>query len=167
MYICFIGFKYPNNWHYDSIKQKSVYLGSRALIAGFVLILAGAIAIWYLFTLKFDDTAQTKADFTVNALDFIHEFEKGDTLANTKYAEKIIVVTGVVTEIEKADTTINLKMADVESGSYIIFAFQKQNMANNVKEGDKISIKGSCSGGSYSEILGTEFISFKRCIITK
>lgn len=141
----------------------------KALIAGFILLLAGAVAIWYLFTLKFDDTAQTKADYTVNALEFIHEFEKGDSLANVKYAEKMIVVTGIVTEIEKADTTINLKMADVESGSYIIFAFQKQNMEEpkKVKEGDKVSIKGSCSGGSYSEILGTEFISFKRCIISK
>jgi len=66
----------------------------KALIAGFVLILAGAIAIWYLFTLKFDDTAQTKADFTVNALDFIHEFEKGDSLANTKYAKRSLLLPG-------------------------------------------------------------------------
>ncbi|WP_462254390.1 OB-fold protein [Ferruginibacter sp.] len=150
------------------VKKKTPWV-KRILIGGFILLLAGAIAVWFIFTEKFSDTKERKAAFTVNAMDFIDEFEKNDSLANIKYAEKIITVNGRVSETEAADTTINIKMIDTATDAYIIFAFQQQhlNEAKSLKEGDSVSIKGSCSGGSYSEILETEFITFKRCAINK
>ena len=81
----------------------------------------------------------------------------------------MITVSGTVSEIEPADTTVNIKFIDTTSGSYAIFAFQEQHIAEakTLKVGDSVSIKGSCSGGVFSEILGTEFITFKRCAIVK
>ncbi len=151
-----------------TVKKKTSWV-KRILIGGFILLLAGAIAVWFIFNEKFTDTKERKAAFTVNAMDFIGEFEKNDCLANIKYAEKIITVNGRVSETEAADTTINIKMIDTATDAYIIFAFQQQHLndAKSLKEGDSISIKGSCSGGSYSEILETEFITFKRCAINK
>jgi len=60
-------------------------------------------------------------------------------------------------------------MTDTTTGSYLIFAFQEQHMteAKKIKRGDDIVIKGSCSDGVYSEILGTYFISFKRSTVVK
>ena len=139
------------------------------ILAVIIVAFAFAVGIWYVFTQKFTDTEKEKADYTINAFDLIKEFKNNDSLANKKYAEKIITVTGLVTEVEAADTTVNIKMADTTSGSYAIFAFQQQNLteAKAIKEGDKVSIKGSCSGGAYSQILETEFITFKRCALTK
>lgn len=139
------------------------------ILAVIIVAFAFAGGIWYVFTQRFTDTTKEKADYTINAFDLINEFKKNDSLANKKYAEKIITVTGLVTEVEAADTTVNIKMADTTSGSYAIFAFQQQNLteAKAIKEGDKVSIKGSCSGGAYSQILETEFITFKRCALTK
>jgi hypothetical protein len=150
------------------VKKKTPWV-KRILIGGFILLLAGAIAVWFIFTEKFSDTKERKAAFTVNAMDFIDEFKKNDSLANIKYAEKIITVNGRVSETEAADTTINIKMIDTATDAYIIFAFQQQhlNEAKTLKEGDSVSIKGSCSGGAYSEILETEFITFKRCAVNK
>ena len=141
----------------------------RILIGGLLLLIACCVAIWFIFSEKFTDTSERKATFTVNAMDFISEFQKNDSLANIKYAEKIIIVNGRVTETEAADTTINIKMIDTATDAYIIFAFQQQHLieAKQLKEGDTVSIKGSCSGGAYSEILETEFITFKRCAINK
>jgi hypothetical protein len=50
---------------------------------------------------------------------------------------------------------MNLKMTEPSTGSYIIFSFQQQNLADvkKLKKGDNVSIKGSCSGGIHSEIL--------------
>jgi hypothetical protein len=140
----------------------------KLLLAGILLLVIGAGAAWYIFTEKFEDTATTKADYTVNALDLIDEFKKDDPAANKKYTEKIITVNGRITSVEPADTTLNLKISNPE-GSYIIFAFQQKDMATvkNIKAGDSVSIKGSCSGGSYSEILETEYITFKRCALNK
>ena len=139
------------------------------LLALFILLLAGGAVIWYLFTLKYEDTADVKPEHTVNAIDFISEFKQDMAEANKKYSEKIIVVNGTVSEIEMADTTANIKMIDTTNGAYIIFAFQQQHLqdAKQMKEGDKVSIKGSCSNGAFSTILETEYITFKRCAINK
>jgi hypothetical protein len=149
-------------------KTKRPWL-KRLLIAGLVLVGIGAAIYWYIATEKFADTKDRKAAFTVNAIDFIREFEKNDSAANKKYADKIITVNGMVSEIEAADSTVNVKFIDTTSGSYAIFAFQEQYIAEakTVKVGDSVSIKGSCSGGVLSEILGIEFITFKRCTLNK
>ena len=134
-----------------------------------LLIIAGAATTWYIFNETFSDTADRKVAFSVEANDFIREFETDSKLANQKYTEKIVAVNGIVSEVESADTTTNIKMIDTTKGSYIIFAFQQQHLADakKLKEGDRVSIKGSCSGGTYSEILETWLISFKRCAINK
>lgn len=139
------------------------------IIALFVLLVAGGAAIWYLFSLKYDDTATVKADFTVQAVDFIKEFKQDMNVANKKYSEKIIVVNGTVSAIEMADTTVNIKMVDTTNGAYIIFAFQQQhlNEAKTMREGEAVSIKGSCSNGAFSSILEAEYITFKRCAVNK
>lgn len=138
------------------------------ITAVFIFIVAGAV-IWYVFSAKFADTTGQKVDYTVDAIELIHEFQKNDRLANTKYAEKMLVVKGTISQVEAADTTVNIKFTDSLSGAYAIFAFQRQQMpiAKGLKEGDKVAIKGSCSGGTYSEILSTEYISFKRCVLSK
>ena len=137
------------------------------LVSFTVLLLAAVVVIWYLYTLKYDDTATVKTDYTVNAGDFIKEFQKDISTANKKYSEKIIVVNGIVSAIEMADTTANIKMSDSTNGAYIIFAFQQQhvNEAKAMKEGEQVSIKGSCSNGAFSSILETEYITFKRCAV--
>jgi len=141
----------------------------RILIGGLLIFIAVAIAVWFIFTEKFTDTSERKAAFTVNAMDILHEFQHSVSLANKKYAEKIITVKGRVFETEAADTTINIKMIDTATDAYIIFAFQQQHLleAKQLKAGDSVSIKGSCSGGTYSAILETEYITFKRCAINK
>lgn len=137
------------------------------LIGGGIVLVIGVVVYFYFVNLKHQDTASLKVDYTVEAIPFIKEFENDHKAANKKYGEKIIAVRGVVTATEPADTTINIKMADTTTGSYLIFAFQEQHMpeAKKIKEGDNVVIKGSCSDGVYSEILGTYFISFKRSTI--
>jgi len=140
-----------------------------SLISGGVLLAVGIAFYFYFANLTYDDTAKVKAEFSVEAIPFIKEFETDHKAAKKKYADKIISVTGIITETEAADTTMNIKMADTTTGSYLIFAFQQQHLdqAKGLKPGDKVTIKGSCSDGIYSEILDTYFVSFKRSTIDK
>jgi hypothetical protein len=148
-------------------KNKKILKWS-AIIAGGILLL-GAAVYFYFATLTHEDTAKLKVDYTVEAIPFIKEFEKDYRTANKKYAEKIISVKGTITATEPADTTMNIKMADTTTGSYLIFAFQEQHMAEvkKLKPGESVLIKGSCSDGVYSDILGTYFVSFKRSTVEK
>jgi len=150
-------------------KKKSPWL-KRVLWSVFVLVVIAAGIYWYVATEKFADTNDREAAYTVNALDFIREFQANDSAANAKYRDKIITVNGTVSAVEPADSaTMNIKFVDTTTGSYAIFAFQEQHVAEAkaIKEGDIVSIKGSCSGGTYSEILGVEKIDFKRSALNK
>jgi Cu/Ag efflux protein CusF len=150
---------------------KNKGLLKKLLLASVALLLIGGGLAWYLLTKGFDDTATIKADYTVSAAGFLNEF-KGDgklnVEANSKYAEKIIAVDGKVSSVESADTTLNVKIQN-EDGAYIAFAFQQKDQAaiKNVKEGDSVTIKGSCNGGSFSAILGVPYITFKRSSLIK
>ena len=139
------------------------------LISGGTLLFIGIVGYFYYATRTHEDMTGQKLDYTVEAVPFIKEFEKDYKAANKKYAEKIIAVRGTVTATEPADTTMNIKMTDTTTGSYLIFAFQEQHMAEakKIKPGEAVVIKGSCSDGIYSEILGTYFISFKRSTVLK
>ncbi|MEP7374418.1 MAG: hypothetical protein ABI675_13575 [Chitinophagaceae bacterium] len=149
-------------------KQKGPWL-KKLMIAVFVLVALAAGIYWYVATEKFSDTRDRKAAFTVNAVDFIREFEKNQNEANKKYKDQIITVNGRVSEIEAADTTMNIKIIDTASKSFIIFAFQEQHLSEpkTVKVGDIVSIKGSFSAGIFSEIMEVVKIDFKRSALNK
>ena len=149
-----------------NISSKRNWIKKTLAIAG-TLLLVGIGVIWYLFSKKYEDTATVKAEYSLPASQLLQEFKTNLAEANKRYTEKIVTVIGRVTEIESADTTVNIKMIDTTSGDYVIFAFQSQDMkaVKQIKEGDSVSLKGSCSGGEYSNILDAHFINFKRCTI--
>jgi len=132
----------------------------------FVLVLGGA-AYWYIMNEKFDDTAAAQSAYTVSAQDLINAYQSNDSLANATYREQIITVQGRVTEVEAADTTVNIKFTDPVTGSYLIFDFQSQHVADSkvVQAGDSVSIKGSCSGNIFSQLRKAHMISFKRSVL--
>lgn len=139
----------------------------KIVAAALVLLLIAGGIYWYIATDTFSDTSARKAEYSINVADFLQEYKDSSATANQKYTEKIIEITGIVTATEPADSTINIKMADTTGSSYVIFAFQDQHLdeAKSIKVGDKVSIKGSCSGGIYSSILESWAITFKRSAI--
>lgn len=140
------------------------------------LIVIGPICCWLGYEFlsgqvlrDHDDTADVKSAYTVNGLEMIREFQANDSLANAKYSDQIVTVNGRASEVEVLnDSTVNIKINDT-TGSYLIFSFGDKEAvkAKDIKQGDSISVKGSCSGGEYSDILGVNFITFKRSIINK
>lgn len=117
-------------------------------------------------TQKVSSTNTLNADYTIEAQQLINEFVNADSASNAKYREKIIVVVGLISELNATDSSATLSMAD-STGSYVIFDFEKGQAAKvkTLKTGDKVSVKGLCSGSLYSDILGTQTISFKHAII--
>ena len=139
----------------------------KALIAILFIILLGGGAYLYIMNETFDDTASLKSAYTVNAQDLINAYQTNDSVANATYREQIITGQGRVTEVEAADTTVNIKFTDPFTGSYLIFDFQSQHVpdAKVVQVGDSVAIKGSCSGNIYSQLRRAHMISFKRSLL--
>lgn len=140
------------------------------------LILIGPILMWAGFNIlskqalkDHSSTEVVKADYKLTSGQLLKEFNENDSLANAKYKEKILVVTGNISEAEQLnDSTVNIKFVD-SSGSYALFSLQNEEAikVKDFKEGDPISLKGSCSGGEFSDILEVTFITFKRSVISK
>ncbi|MFN5179887.1 MAG: OB-fold protein [Bacteroidota bacterium] len=139
----------------------------KALIAILFIVLLGGGAYWYITNETFDDTASSESAYTVTAQELINVYQTNDSVANATYREQIITVQGRVTEVEAADTTVNIKFTDPVTGSYLIFDFQSQHVpdAKVVQVGDSVAIKGSCSGNIYSQLRRAHMISFKRSVL--
>lgn len=139
----------------------------KVLFAFLLVVLLAGGAFWYIMNETFDDTAATQSAYTVSAQDLINAYQTNDSLANATYREQIITVQGRVTEVEAADTTVNIKFTDPVTGSYLIFDFQSQHVADAkvLQAGDSVAIKGSCSGNIYSQLRKAHMISFKRSVL--
>ncbi len=144
----------PNNW----LKKLGwILIGPLFVYAGFVMISK------MVMNETREETENLKTDFTVSAPSMLTEFINNDSLANKKYHEKIIAISGNASDVEVLkDSTVNVKFAD-STGSYIVLPFEKKffESTKNLKVGDEINAKGSCSGSIRSEILGITSISFK------
>lgn len=142
-----------------------------------LLIIIGPAATWggfqlaskYLENKTHDDTASVKSAYTITATALIDEFKANDTLANKKYADQFVTVEQAkISEVKIAsDSSATIEIKN-DAGDYIIFAFEGEAVkkVKEVKAGETISIKGSCSGGGLS-ILDVINIEFKRSIINK
>lgn len=139
-----------------------------AIGIGVGIVLAGT-AYCYIMNEKFEDTANTQSAYTVNAMELIDAFQAADSTSNATYSEKILTVNGRVSEVEAADTTVNIKFINENTGSYLIFDFQATDVADAkvLQVGDSVSIKGSCSGSIYSQLRKAYMISFKRSTLLK
>ena len=144
----------PNNW----LKKLGwIIIGPFFVYVGFTMINK------MVMNETREGTETMKTDFTISAPALLQEFLANDSAANKKYREKIIAISGNATEVEVLkDSTVNVKFTD-STGSYIVLPLEKKffESTKNLKAGDPIDAKGSCSGSIRSEILGITSISFK------
>ncbi|MFM8592239.1 MAG: OB-fold protein [Sphingomonadales bacterium] len=137
------------------------------LLAIVVMALAGGAVFYYVMTAQFADTTSEKPAYSISAMDLLGEFQQNDSAANKKYSEKIVAVSGLVSEVEGADTSATVKFVDTLTGSYLIFDFQSgaSRQAAALQPGANVTLKGSCSGSIYSRLRNAHMISFKRSVI--
>ena len=143
-------------------KERTMTWKKKILIGlGVGILLAGA-AYLYIMNEKFEDTATTESAYTINAMELIDAFQSADSAANAKYSEQIVTVNGRISEIEAADTTVNVKFINDNTGSYLIFDFQSKDVAaaRVLQLGDSVALKGSCSGSIYSQLRRAHTVSY-------
>ena len=127
----------------------------KALLAILLLGIAGVSIGVYMFYKPHQSILNEKPAFTASAADFAGEYEKGEKEANAKYLGKIIEVEGVVSEKsldEKGMLNVTLQGIDL-SGVSCVFDKKHQNNVMKYKEGDKIKVKGICTGVLMDVVL--------------
>ncbi|PWG05450.1 OB-fold protein [Polaribacter aquimarinus] len=127
----------------------------KIIIAILVIGIVGALVAYKMYNKPHVNVAKVSSDITLTANDIINDFSSDENKANTKYLEKIIEVTGVVSEvkIENGKGIISLK-TNHDFGSILCHLSDKETKKiNTLKEEQVIKIKGICTGYLMDVIL--------------
>lgn len=117
------------------------------LIAGFLIACAGAFYISREISRKPANAGDKEADFTLTAEQLQKDFENEEA-ASKKYMDKVIQVSGTISDIATNEkrTDISLETPDPMTAITIQVLPEEKEKATKYKTGDKISLKGICTG---------------------
>jgi hypothetical protein len=129
----------------------------KAIIAIFlvVAIFITALVVWKWVFKKSDVTmASKKADFEIESGVLLNEFEVNEDSANARFLEKIVIVTGTVNVINQEGQGYSVYLKNSSDVSGVMCSFNMTALdTNTIKKGDKVKIKGICSGYLMDVIL--------------
>ncbi len=125
-----------------------------------LLIVIGAIVVAiYLFNEKPADLAKEKPLYTVSSVQLQKEFEADESSASAKYTDKIIEVSGIISSIKIEDNSkINISLKTDSDFSSVICAFNSLDDPLQFHPGDRVTLRGECSGFLLDVLL-------KDCVI--
>jgi putative nucleic acid binding protein len=144
----------------------------RKIVLFFIVLAVGA-AGWYGYKEYFrtnKDLANVKPDIKISAADLIKEYEKNDSVANTKFLGQVIETNGNVKAVEKDDSGYyTIVLADTGSMSSVRCSIDTthQDDAARLAVGSSAMVRGSCTGFNKDEMgLGSDVI-LNRCVIVQ
>lgn len=126
-------------------------MNKKTVIAFFALAIIGFGAYYFYNHFLYKEArniSTEKASFTIKSSDFFKEYRANPTKADSKYLNKTIKISGIVTEVSDSTLTIDQK----------IFCQMTQKAASNLLN-KSISIKGRCIG--YDDLF--EQVKFDQC----
>ena len=133
----------------------------------FVIAAAAGIYFYKEYNRVHKDTAKLKPDYTLKAADLVKEFETNEQASNKKYWDKVILVDGVVKQVEKDDKGFySVVLGDTTSMASVRCSIDSlhSNEAATVQQGSTIAVKGICSGFNADEMLGSDVILIRSVV---
>jgi hypothetical protein len=142
----------------------------RIIIGGIVVVIVlTAIYGWYQYNRTVQGLANVRADFSVNAKELINEFVSNEELANKKYLNKILLVKGMVKNVEAAQSGGTIVLGDTNDMSAVrcVLDSSANPTAGSLQKGATITIKGAITGFNKDEtgLLGSD-VQLNRCVIS-
>ena len=135
-----------------------------------LLIIIGISIGRYLFMKPASTSSNGKADFKIQPIEMLAEFEGDMAVSNEKYIGKVIRFNGTVSRIE-GDSALLITLSTPEDDFEAQCGFDKSEFeqSRKVSVGDKLTIQGSCDGVDLPEeddiLADGKYISFSRCAI--
>ena len=118
-----------------------------AIVAGSLVILLICAAVgWYLYK-PHKGVADTEADIHIIAADLYNDFQRDENLANKKYLNKVIEVTGTVSEVQNVNgSQVILLSSGADMGGLSCQLANEENNKKIIKKSATITVKGKCTG---------------------
>lgn len=120
-----------------------------------ILGIIGAFVAYKMYNKPHIDVADSKSDIVVSADKIQRDFSTNENLANTNYLEKIIEVSGEISELtlENKKGIITLKTKDDFGSVLCHLSDNSTQKMNTLKVGKSVRLKGICTGYLMDVIL--------------
>ena len=132
-----------------------------SLVIFLIGLLAGTAAVLYMFNKPHRSIKETKPEYITEAYSINYEFSNQEEESNGKYANKIIQVTGNISELLIDGQRVSIIFSDgvsCELDSHSVS--ENMSLINDLKIDDQLTLKGQCDG--YDRIMG---VVLTRCFI--
>ncbi|MBK6936411.1 MAG: hypothetical protein IPH18_05660 [Chitinophagaceae bacterium] len=148
-------------------KRKKILL--YVVLPLFVVMAAGGFYFYKEYNRVHKDTAKLKPDYILKAADLVREFEANEQASYKKYQDKVILINGVIKQLEKDDKGFySVVLGDTSSMSSVRCSIDSlhNKEAAEVQQGSTIAVKGICTGFNADELLGSDVI-LTRSVVNK
>jgi hypothetical protein len=134
--------------------MKKISITLMVIIAGIALLLLGG----YLYVRYMPDISMLEqaSDFRMPATKLAEEFETNLSASNSKFIDRVIEVTGVISEISTDPNNaivFILRDNEVPTGVLCTVAEKSTKKAERYKVGDTVVVKGICTGMLFEVVL--------------
>ena len=107
------------------------------------LFIIGSVFIYFTYNKPHTDFSKSLSEFTIESKDLISFYQIDPENANVKYLDKILLLTGIITEAEE-----NIIILD---NGIVCTLDPSQKVNEKINLGTNVSIKGRCIG--YDDLL--------------
>jgi len=136
------------------------------LIIAAIGLVSGLSTVYYIFNMPHRDVENEEPAFVMTASNLYGEYSGDEELANTKFGDQVIQVTGEIAELSIQDyqvsITLNDEMEGVNCALDSMAVVQNKDLINHLLIGNEITLKGKCDG--FDMIMG---VVLTRCYIIK
>ncbi len=125
------------------------------LSAGILIVAVAVFITWkWVFREAKTNVSSQKADISIDAATLVQNFETNEDSANVKYLNKIISISGIVDNLKENEDNITVYVKNPDDMSGVMCSFDKTTIdPASLKPGDKVKIKGICSGYLLDVVL--------------
>jgi putative nucleic acid binding protein len=112
-----------------------------------VFIMAACIAgyIYYRVSKPRPSLKDATPALTIDAAELFKQYQTNEVKADSQFLDKVIEVTGIITDIQSTDSTLSIELKGGETGG-INCGIAGGNKENSLITGSTVFIKGKCSG---------------------
>lgn len=125
----------------------------KIVIAILILGVAGGIYGYYMFNKKNESISSMKTEIKTSASQLLTDFESDEPVANEKYLDKVVEVTGQVSKVESKEASTSVYLDTGNPLSSVICQLEDPSQNVTYKNDEDITVKGICTGYLMDVVL--------------
>ncbi len=127
----------------------------KIIISILIIVLVGTLISMSLYNKPHTDVAKSSPNISLASKTLLDDFENDENLANSKYLEQIIQVSGTISElsVSKGKGIVTLGNKDSFGNIMCHLSAKENEKMTALEKGQSITIKGICTGYLMDVIL--------------